>query len=301
MLGTIDRDHVTRLIDQLAANDAAGIIAALKDIDEQFPDYSRLLDDLARLLQRIAVYQVVGSIDTEDDIEQGVLAGLAGALSPADVQLFYQTALIGRRDLHLAPDPKSGAEMTLLRMIAFRPADAGTGGTASGGASNTNEGKARAAKPVAKAVQAKATTAATRSWNDPDWRDLVPQLGLSGAERLLAGSCALLRRENNTVFFSLDSGSESYLTRQRKESLAQTLSDHFGEPLAIDISIGQAEVESPMKAENRQADEYFAAERAKLEADPNVQALKNMFGAELSAESIKLNNPTQGDEARSKE
>ncbi len=112
---------------------------------------------------------------------------------------------------------------------------------------------------------------------------------------MLAASCALLRRENNTVFFSLDPGSESYLTRQRKESLANTLSDHYGEPLVVDISIGKAEVESPMQAESRQVGERFAAERKKLEADPNVQALKSMFGAELSAESIKLNNPPQSD------
>ena len=66
-----------------------------------------------------------------------------------------------------------------------------------------------------------------------------------------------------------------------------------GEPLVVDIRIGVAEVESPMQAENREADEQFAAERAKLEADPNVQALKDMFGAELNPDSIKLNNPSQ--------
>ena len=69
----------------------------------------------------------------------------------------------------------------------------------------------------------------------------------------------------------------------------------FGEALVVDISIGKAEVESPMQAESRQTDERFAAEREKLEADPNVQALKSMFGAELSAESIKLNRPPQSD------
>jgi len=301
MLGTIDRDHVTRLVKLLAGDDAAGVIAALGEIDEQFPDYARLLEDLARVLQRIAVYQVVGSIDAEDELGEEALSGLAEALSPADVQLFYQTALVGRRDLHLAPDPRSGAEMTLLRMLAFRPAEAssGSGGTGSG-RSTTHKTAAQSATPVATVVQASATVAST-SWDDPDWHELVPQLGLSGAERLLAGSCALLRRDNNTVFFSLDPGAESYLTRQRKESLAKALSEHFGEPLVVDISIGKAEVESPMQAQNRQVDEQFAAERAKLEADPNIQALKTMFGAELSTESIKLNNPMSGDAAGSKE
>ena len=294
MLGTIDRAHVARLLRLLASQDAAAVIAALQEIDEQFPDYARLLEDLARLLQRVAVFQVVGNIDDEDEIGQPELEEFAGSLTPADVQLYYQTALIGRRDLNLAPDPKSGAEMTLLRMLAFRPAAAGSAAPAGTGGAAKPAATRQATPAAPKAAEAKAAAPQPSAWDDPDWKTLVPKLGLSGAERLLAGSCALLRRENNTVFFSLDPGSESYLTRQRKDSLARRLSDHFGEPLAVDISIGAVEeVESPMRAENREADEHFAAERAKLEADPNVQALKDMFDAELKPESIKLNNPSQ--------
>jgi DNA polymerase-3 subunit gamma/tau len=294
MLGTIDRSHVARLMRLLAAQDAAGIIAALKEIDEQFPDYARLLEDLARALQRVAVYQVVGSIEDEDEIGDAELDEFAGSLSPADVQLFYQTALVGRRDLNLAPDPRSGAEMTLLRMLAFRPAAASNAAPAGTGGAVSKEAVKPAPTPGPKAVQAGPAAEEPATWKEPDWKELVPRLGLSGAERLLAVSCALLRRENNTVFFSLDPGSESYLTRQRKEALAHRLSDYYGEPLAVDISIGTVEeVESPIRAEHREADEHFAAERAKLEADPNVQALKDMFGAELNPASIKLNTSSQ--------
>jgi DNA polymerase-3 subunit gamma/tau len=300
MLGTIDRDHVSRLIRLLAANDAAGIIAALKEIDEQFPDYARLLEDISRVLQRIAVHQVVGSVESEDEIDDAELAELAESLAPEDVQLFYQTALIGRRDLHLAPDPRSGAEMTMLRMLAFRPAEASSVPSADTGSAPKADSLPTGA--TVKAVQEKkSAVSAGTTWDNPDWKELVPKLGLTGADRLLAGSCALLRRENNTLFFSLDPGSESYLTRTRKESLGQALSNHFGEPLVIDISIGQAEIESPIRAQTREADERYAAERAKLEADPNIQALKSMFGAELNTESIKLNRPMQDIEAGRKE
>jgi DNA polymerase-3 subunit gamma/tau len=295
MLGTIDRDHVARLVSLLAASDAAGIIAAMTEIDEHFPDYARLLEDLARDLQQIAVYQVVGSIDSDDDMSDEQIAALAESMSPADVQLFYQTALIGRRDLHLAPDPRSGAEMTLLRMLAFRPAQAiATEG--GGGSSSSTTKAARSSRPVAKVVQAKSVAPTHKtSWQDPDWKELIPQLGLAGADRLLAGSCALVKREGYTVFFSLDPASESYLTRQRKDSLAAALSRHFDEALTVDISIGKIAIESPIQEESRQADERFEAERVKLEADPNVKALKDMFGAELKTDSIKLNNPPQSE------
>jgi DNA polymerase-3 subunit gamma/tau len=145
-------------------------------------------------------------------------------------------------------------------------------------------------------VQAKSTAPEiTSRWQDPDWKALIPQLGLAGADRLLAGSCALLKREGDTVYFSLDPSSESYLTRQRKDSLAATLSRYYGESLTVDISISEVKIESPMREETRQADERVEAERVKLEADPNVQALKDMFGAELNTESIRLNNPSHSE------
>ena len=309
MLGTIDREHVSRLIELLACGDAAGIIAALEEIDTQFPDYARLLEDLARDLQKIAVCQVVGSIDDDEELSNEHIAALAETLSAADVQLFYQTALIGRRDLHLAPDPRGGAEMTLLRMLAFRPAQAGQSDdpAASGGAQARVAAKSTPA-PAAKSVQAKLSASTNKAtnkaavkaagkaqWNDPDWKSLTAEIGLSGAARLLAGNCALLRREGNTLFLSLDPRSESMLTRQRKEALAAALSDHFSEPLLVDISMGKAIAETPLQEETRLADERIEAARVSLESDPNVQALKNMFDAELKTDSIELINPTQND------
>ncbi len=78
MLGTIDRDYVARLLGLLADNDARGVIDAIRDIDQQFPDYSRLLEDLARDLQRIAVYQIVGTCDADDDLSEQEFASLRG-------------------------------------------------------------------------------------------------------------------------------------------------------------------------------------------------------------------------------
>jgi len=299
MLGTIDREHVSKLIALLASGDAAGIIAALGEIDAQFPDYARLLEDMARDLQKIAVFQVVGNIDDDEELNNEHIAGLAEQLSAADVQLFYQTALIGRRDLHLAPDPKSGTEMTLLRMLAFRPAQSGQSGesvTSGGTAASKAEPKRSQAEPAAKAVQAQARETADKArWQDPDWKSLLSEIGLAGAVRLLAGNCALLRREGDTVFLSLDPRSESMLTRQRKEALAEALSKHFSEQLLVDISLGEAVVETPMQEETRLEDERIDAARESLESDPNVQALKNMFDAELKTDSIELINPAKND------
>ena len=294
MLGTIDRDHVVRLLRLLAAGDAKGLIDAIREIDEQFPNYGRLLEDLARDLQRIAVYQVVGTCDAEDDLKEEEYAELADALDTGDVQLYYQVAIMGRRDLHLAPDPRSGAEMTLLRMLAFRPADAAvSGGGAGGGSSKAPAKQASAPKPAPQAMQATETAAAT--WSEPDWNALVTQLGLGGAVRLLASNCVYHERSGGTIHLGLDPRSESMLTKKRKEELAEKLSAHFGEKLKVEIQLGAETGETPVQEESRLADERMEAARQSLEADPNVQALKNMFGAELKADTIELINPPQSD------
>ena len=297
MLGTIDRDHVMRLMQLLAAGDAKGLIEAIREIDEQFPDYAQLLDDVARDLQKVAVFQVVGACDSEDDLSAEEIAELAAAMPIADVQLFYQVAIMGRRDLHLAPDPRSGAEMTLMRMLAFRPAAAETTGSAGGGAdagAGTAAQQPAAAEP--KIVQAKTIPANTESasWSDPQWSQMVSGLGLSGAIRLLASNCAFLRREDNTVFLGLDPRSESMLTKQRTDAIAESLSAHFGETLKVDIAIGAAVEETPVQQESRVADERLEEARQALEADPNVQALKSMFGAELKTDTIEIISGDKG-------
>lgn len=284
MLGTIDQQHVTRLLLQLADGDAGGMMSVVGELDEQFPDYSRLLDDLARMLQRIAVFQVVGSVESDEAWDDAELAKLADSIGEEDVQLFYQIAVTGRRDLYLAPDPRSGVEMTLLRMLAFQPGGAVRQQTAVKEKSATR----RSAVPVASKVELAATEvpAEAASWQEPDWTELMPRLDLTAVSRQLASNCAYLRREGDTVYLSLDSRSESYLTREREQKLAAALSNYFGEKLKVDIAVGEVEKETPVQTEKRMEVEEIDAARAGLEADPNVRALKDMFGAELVADSV---------------
>ncbi|MGI9234908.1 MAG: DNA polymerase III subunit gamma/tau [Woeseiaceae bacterium] len=295
MLGTIDRDHVSRLTRLLAENDAKGLIDAIRDIDEQFPDYARLLEDLARDLQRVAVYQLVGTCDSDDELSEQEIASLAEILSPADVQLFYQIAVTGRRDLHLAPDARSGTEMTLLRMIAFRPATTATTSTTADTTGASTTPKKKPARAEASPAKAAPVAARTVDWQELDWTQLVAQLDISGTNRLLASNCAFLRRDGNTVYLGLDPRSESLLTKPRKDALANALSQHFDEQLIVDVAIGAEKVETPVQLESRKADERMEAARQALEADPNVQAMKNIFGAELKTDSIELINPPQTD------
>ncbi len=124
MLGTVDRDHVFQLLDAVAAEDAAGLLAVAGAMEAQALDFAAALETLLSVLHRLALAQAVPeALDREmGDIER--LRELAGRFSAEDVQLCYQIALNGRRDLPLAADPRSGFDMVLLRMLAFRPAPA---------------------------------------------------------------------------------------------------------------------------------------------------------------------------------
>jgi DNA polymerase III subunit gamma/tau len=121
MLGTIDQGAINSLITALADLDGKAMLAAVDQLSEQAPDYAGVLAELLTLLHRIAIAQALPeAVDNSHGDRERVLE-LAQKLAPEDVQLFYQTALLGRRDLPLAPDPRAGLEMVLLRMLAFKP------------------------------------------------------------------------------------------------------------------------------------------------------------------------------------
>src|SRR6202000_1961111 len=117
----IARDHVVRLAELLGAMNVTEILSCARSLEEFAPDYAQVLDELAALFVRIAMKQAVSDFEGDELYTPEVLERLSKTIASEDVQLFYQTAITGRRDLGLAPDPRSGFEMTLLRMIAFRP------------------------------------------------------------------------------------------------------------------------------------------------------------------------------------
>src|SRR5262245_45057128 len=137
MLGTIARDHVEKLGELLGAGDPSALLQYAKSLEQWSPDYAQVLDELASLLVRVATKQAVSDYESEELFAPELVEKLAKTLSPEDAQLYYQTAITGRRDLHMAPEPRIGFEMTLLRMLVFRPsADTYTAAAApSGGAS----------------------------------------------------------------------------------------------------------------------------------------------------------------------
>src|SRR3990170_3602026 len=122
MLGTIDQNFIENILQGLEAGAVGGLLKVVSEATEFGLDYEAVLKDLLLSLHRIALAQADPALAGEEG--ESILAH-ACAISPQDVQLYYQIGVTGSRDLPFAPDPRSGLEMILLRMVAFRPAEAG--------------------------------------------------------------------------------------------------------------------------------------------------------------------------------
>jgi DNA polymerase III subunit gamma/tau len=142
MLGSVDSTYLLRLLQALSAQDGVTLLAIADDMASRSVSLSSALEELAALLQRIAVLQVVKAARDDSDPDAAALDELAQALLPEDVQLFYSIALKGREEMHLAPDEPVGFTMTLLRMLSFA---AESGGAALANATATSATAQRAA------------------------------------------------------------------------------------------------------------------------------------------------------------
>lgn len=149
MLGALDQSYLIRLIDALVAGDGAQVLAIADEMALRSLSFSTALQDLASLFHRIAWAQFAPASVLDEWPEADDLRRFADALSPEQVQLFYQIATLGRSELGLAPDEYAGFTMTLLRMLAFEPS-----------ASAGNVGSAPASKPAAAGVARPASAAA---------------------------------------------------------------------------------------------------------------------------------------------
>src|SRR6478672_4432676 len=176
MLGTVDRNRVQALLAALADGDGAKLLGEAAQLAEFSPDWGSVLDAVSAALHRIQVKQLVPTVEVEADAID--VDALAASLRPELVQLWYQMALNGRRDLGYAPSPRSGFEMSLLRMLAFRPGDqapanATAPATPAAARSASSMPAAAAAAAQMRAAMAEPMTAAAPAWTPSP--DRVPE------------------------------------------------------------------------------------------------------------------------------
>ncbi len=259
MLGTRSGELILDLATALADGDGAALLAEIGRIAEVTPDFGGVLSDLIALLHRIALAQQVPEVAADEDPERVRVLDLAQRIPPEDVQLFYQVLLLGQADLPLAPDPRGGLEMVLLRALAFRPV---TGSAPAAWRVSARQAVADVAaksaspppSPPAPKPEPTASPAAPPAGRSPpapegatalalaapasmlevaeDWHRLVAQMGLEGLEGQLAQHCAFGGWDGNRLHLVLDPSAATMRVAGAEQRLGATLAEVLERPLS---------------------------------------------------------------------
>jgi len=287
MLGTVGQDYLFEILDTLSRQDADALLEQPRRLSERGLSLGAALQDFGSLLTRIALVQAAPNAIAGDEQDAARVQEYAQRLDAESVQLYYQIALNGRRDLPFAPDELAGFSMTLLRMLAFTPA------------ADVNRQPVAAAKPAALAVP-KAQIVQAAAEKPPvvqaadtapvqagqDWPSIVADLKLGGMARMLADQCELKSLDGSTMCLGLADAHKHLLDKTYQAKLEAALRQKFGEALRVQFEIGTVSGQSPVEVRARAKAEKQAEAVAAIETDPFIRDLVEQFDARVDPASI---------------
>ncbi len=326
MLGAIDQSYLYQLIHALLAGDGPSLIAQAKAMEQRSLSFEGALNDLAQLLHQIAVAQTVADSIAHDLPERAVLLDFAQRIPAESLQLYYQIALLGRRDISLAPDEFAGFSMTLLRMLAFSPKEQDLS-KPSQPSSQTSPTKATApstvpstvpsvASPIATEVQpttlAPAAAKPEKSIDTPVPAAVIEETSLMreeeypagmskqfngnwralvddlklGLARALSQHCELISFDENSISLSVPEAQKHLLLPNYQEKLSSAINQHFAKKIKLQFSVGGTGNTPAQQISQEKAQAQSTAETA-IDNDSFVQALISDFGAQIIPNSIK--------------
>jgi len=397
MLGTIDRSFAMDICLALAGGNGTDVLAAASRMVELSPDYDMVLADMLSIWHQVAILQTVPEALDNSVSHYSEMLNLASSVSREDIQLFYQICLLGRKDLHLAPDLKSGFEMVLLRGLAFCPdvnpparknmsqqvpeeaepkvkkskteqrADLEALQQRLPEASNSADIRKFAAvqkmstaiaEPIAKSYLANEEPSADKeqepsaepsankepsadkeqeplaepSANKPlahkkqlsankepsankeqpstaqapkavaassvpkidlqaltadNWIQVHSQLEIGASLGEIASHCLFSQRQGNQLFFIIDNQQTSLYDSAHQQGLATALSDYFGVSVAVEITFGATDKETPRAADIKKKEQRMAAAIEVLNKDPDMIEFKQRFDASLDKNTVR--------------
>jgi DNA polymerase-3 subunit gamma/tau len=302
MLGSLGGDLVWPLLECVVAGDGPGTVREAERIASRSISFDSALEEIAAILHRIAMAQA-GAVPAADESDAQRITAMAARLEPGRVQVMYQIALLGRRDLSLAPDEFAGFTMALLRMLSF--ANEGNGLRAVGSAPaqvRSDPKPARVAAPQAAPVAASpapasASTPASAPAAAPakalvapfdgDWPAFVERLALTGLAGMVARHGELAAFENNHLELLVPETHRMYAERAYQEKLKAELVPYFGPTFRLTVKVGSTAGTSIAAARSREEDKRQASAAVAIEEDPFVRELVRDLGAEVVPSSIR--------------
>jgi DNA polymerase-3 subunit gamma/tau len=302
MLGAIDQSYLFDVLQALLARDGVGLLRVADDMLSRSLAFDAALQDLATLLHRVALAQTVPQAIAEDEPERVRLLELAQSFGAEEIQLYYQIAIHGRNEIDLAPDEYAGFTMTLLRMLAFRPAGPKA-------ASEQRIAEVIVTPVIVAPLMAPATPLPVpqpkqqlqpvQAISQPvnpvstssmalDWSALLAQLNVRGMARELAKHCTLESYVDGRLTLNLAPQHKHLLTnKMAHEKLQAALADYFVQPVRLVVMLGVNNVATPAAVEQhlKQTRQQQAVEA--ITQDPFVREAQTQLSAQIVEESIK--------------
>ncbi len=310
MLGALDQGYLIALLNFVAQRNAKALVAEVESLATRSISFDSMLKELASLLTQVALAQqlgddVVQSNGPTQHLHQAEINAFAARFSTDDVQLLYQIAVLGRRDLALAPDEQSGATMTLLRMLAFAKARDGAVPTSgnSGGNSGVNNGSATA--PVVSTVSMQAAVVEPKmasvavapavvtpdikiaQLGDQTWSQFIAHLDLKGLSAMLARQTSYESLQGKVLTLQVPQ-SQKHLAQPRYiDSLQAEIAPHFADGVQLNITIGGAGRGSLAASEAFEDSQRQSRAEESIMQDPFIRDMEIEFGATVRRESIR--------------
>lgn len=260
LLGLVDQTCMQSLLHALAEHDAKKLMALSEDISLHAYSIETILEKLAECFHHISVNQFIKN-------EYPEWQSFADTFSKELVQLYYQICLMGRKDLALAPTPKVGLEITLLRLLAFEPSAPATHIVA----------PHKATEP--KAILAPLSTTS-------DWDTLCSELKLSGMLQALAMECEMVQKTPTQISLKLAKAHATLLNENLRKRLQDAINQHLKTQLALEITLSQEPLNTP--AARAQENKKITLESANksIQSDSHVDTLMKKFGAKVKDDTI---------------
>jgi DNA polymerase-3 subunit gamma/tau len=286
MLGVIDQSYLFDLADALVDGDAQRALGIADAMEARSLSLDSALAELGSLLHRVALAQVAPDALDPQLPERERIVGLAGRMDPETVQLFYQIAVHGRRDLALAPDEYAGFTMALMRMLAFTP------GVESERAPAAPRATGRAPAPAKPAVAPPPAAPAEQGGGKPrgelrDWPTLVRGLNLTGAARQLAERSELVAFADNRIELCLPPDAKALGEKVYVDKLKAALAAHFGAPVGLAVKIGATRGNTVAAIQEGERKTRQDQATASIHSDAFVRELVDQFDGTVVDASIK--------------
>ena len=280
LLGSMAPDDLLPLLQALASQNGPQLFRALNELTEHAPDFKQALEELIHLLHQLAIAQIVpGAMVLNDKLKPFI-----SQFSAEELQLYYQIALLGRRDLSLSPSPQQGFEMTLVRMLAFKPVH--TGRTETAAAPSHSEPGTLTAPRAQRAWTTVTPVHSPAPATAANWPDMLPKLGLSGMAYALAENCSLTHLTAQKMELTLSAKHEPMLNPKLKDRLNEAINQHLQRTVQLIIHVTTNELETPARQQQTAQKQALAGATDTLMQDPRIKQLVEMYDATVEVSLI---------------